>query len=461
MTKTITSLSSLVFSIVLLVSGNTLLMTLLGVRMTLAEIDTQLIGWVLVCYSLGFVLGSLYCPRIVTRVGHIRSFAVFCALMSMVAILHPLHLNLFSWAFLRFMAGVSMAGLLLVVESWFSTRATNDNRGALFATYQVVFYLASAGGQLLLSFASPSGTLLFSVASLLLTFALVPLALTRLEAPSIEQVERLGLRELMGISSLGLIAATLCGVVISAFNNIGPVYGSLINLDFNQIAFFMATTVVAAMFFAWPLGRLSDLFDRRKVLLSLSTVAGLTSLVAAFWGHAQILALFVSAEISIGIAASLYPVAVALVNDRLHSNHIVPASATLLLCFGIGSCIGPILGSSMIAMLGPSGLFIGTSGCLLFLSAYTYWYIQNSKRIPVEAQESFVTTLPASTQVLMELDPRNEEFVEVGTEPEPETEDAPEHSTTNQPTHTDPAPTSEFDATDTQESAGREGHERT
>lgn len=425
MTKTITSLSTLFFCIVLLVAGNTLLMTLLGVRMTLAEIDTKLIGWVLVCYSLGFVLGSIYCPRIVTRVGHIRSFAVFCALMSMVAIAHPLHLNLVSWALLRFMAGVSMAGLMLVVESWLSTRATNENRGTLFASYQVVFYLASAGGQLLLSFAKPSGTLAFSVASLLLSFALVPLALTRMEAPSIEQGERLSVRELMKVSSLGLVAVTLCGVVISAFNNIGPVYGSLINLDFNQIALFMATTVIAAMLFAWPLGRLSDLFDRRVVLLILSLLAGLSSLITAWWGQSQIVVLFISAEISIGIAAALYPVAVALVNDRLHSNQIVAASSTLLLFYGVGNCIGPILGSTLIASFGPSGLFISIGSCLLLLSAYTYWYIQNSRRIPVEAQETFVTATPTSTQVLVELDPRNEEFVEVGapdSEPEPESE---------------------------------------
>lgn len=425
MTKTITSLSTLFFCIVLLVAGNTLLMTLLGVRMTLAEIDTKLIGWVLVCYSLGFVLGSIYCPRIVTRVGHIRSFAVFCALMSMVAIAHPLHLNLVSWALLRFMAGVSMAGLMLVVESWLSTRATNENRGTLFASYQVVFYLASAGGQLLLSFAKPSGTLAFSVASLLLSFALVPLALTRMEAPSIEQGERLSVRELMKVSSLGLVAVTLCGVVISAFNNIGPVYGSLINLDFNQIALFMATTVIAAMLFAWPLGRLSDLFDRRVMLLILSLLAGLSSLITAWWGQSQIVVLFISAEISIGIAAALYPVAVALVNDRLHSNQIVAASSTLLLFYGVGNCIGPILGSTLIASFGPSGLFISIGSCLLLLSAYTYWYIQNSRRIPVEAQETFVTATPTSTQVLVELDPRNEEFVEVGapdSEPEPESE---------------------------------------
>src|SRR5690606_14488348 len=169
---------------------------------------------------------------------------------------------------------------------------------------------------------------------------------------------------------------------------------------------------------AWPLGRLSDLFDRRVVLLILSLLAGLSSLITAWWGQSQIVVLFISAEISIGIAAALYPVAVALVNDRLHSNQIVAASSTLLLFYGVGNCIGPILGSTLIASFGPSGLFISIGSCLLLLSAYTYWYIQNSRRIPIEAQETFVTTMPATTPVLAELDPRNEEFVEISVETE-------------------------------------------
>jgi len=412
MKNTVLSLSALMLSTGLLVSGNTFLMTLLGVRMSLEQVDSGIIGWVLVCYSLGFVVGTLYCPRIIERVGHIRSFAVFCALMAMACLLHPVSVHPLPWAMLRGAVGISMAGLLLIIESWFSTRATNENRGTLFAVYQVLFYLSAAGGQLLVSMGNPGTFMPFSIAALFLIAALVPLALTRLEAPAIEQTVRLSFRELYKISPLGLLAAMVSGVVTSAFNNLAPVYGHQINMNVQEIAIFMSTAVLAAMVFAWPLGRISDLFDRRLVMLILALIAATSSLGTALFGQANLFALFLSAQLFIGIASAIYPIAVAVTNDKLHSHQIVAASAGLLLSYGVGSCIGPILGSSMVSALGPDGLFFATTAVLVILSLYTFWFIQHSKRVPVQIQETFVQTMPISTSILVELDPRNEEFTE-------------------------------------------------
>ncbi len=151
MTRMVTSLSALILSIVLLVSGNAFLMTLLGIRMSIEAVDPATIGWVLVCYSIGFVLGTLYLHRVIGRVGHIRAFAVFAALAAVSALLYPLAVSAIFWAFLRALSGFSIAGVLVVIESWFSSRATNANRGALFAVYQIVFYLSAAGGQLIVN----------------------------------------------------------------------------------------------------------------------------------------------------------------------------------------------------------------------------------------------------------------------------------------------------------------------
>ena len=151
MTRMVASLSALILSIVLLVSGNAFLMTLLGIRLGIEQVAPDIIGWVLVCYSIGFVLGTLYVHRIIGRVGHIRAFAVFAAFAAVASLMYPMALSMGFWAFLRVLSGFSIAGVLVVVESWFSSRATNANRGALFAVYQVVFYLSAAGGQLLVN----------------------------------------------------------------------------------------------------------------------------------------------------------------------------------------------------------------------------------------------------------------------------------------------------------------------
>ncbi|MDX1801519.1 MAG: MFS transporter, partial [Marinobacter sp.] len=191
MTSMVASLSALILSIVLLVSGNAFLMTLLGIRLSMDQVDPATIGWVLVCYSVGFVLGTLYVNRIIGRVGHIRAFAAFAAVTAVAALLYPVLDFPLAWAFLRALSGFTMAGVLVVIESWFSSRASNANRGALFAVYQIVFFVSAAGGQLMMNFGDPSSFTLFTLAAVLLTLALVPLSLTRMEAPVIDTVERM------------------------------------------------------------------------------------------------------------------------------------------------------------------------------------------------------------------------------------------------------------------------------
>src|SRR5690606_15872057 len=174
------ALSTLILSILLLITGNAFLMTLLGVRLSLEGMQPALIGPILACYSLGFVIGTLHADKLIARVGHIRTFSTFAAVASCATLLHPLWINMIWWGLLRFLSGYAMASLLIVLESWFSSRANNSNRGTLFAIYLITFYLATALGQLLLNAGDPGSFKLFSITALLLSLALIPIALTRL-----------------------------------------------------------------------------------------------------------------------------------------------------------------------------------------------------------------------------------------------------------------------------------------
>lgn len=410
MTRTVASLFALILSIMLLVSGNAFLMTLLGIRLSLEAIDPATIGRVLVCYSIGFVAGTLYVNRIIERVGHIRAFAAFAALASVTALLYPMALTMVLWALLRALSGFCMAGVLLVIESWFSSRATNANRGALFAVYQIVFFVSVAGGQLIVNVGDPESFKLFSIAAILLSLALVPLSLTRMPAPAIEVVERMSVFTLLRQSTTGIGGALICGVLLGAFYALGPVYATMIGLDLQQTSLFMAIAIVAAMILAWPLGRICDRHDRRRVMLCVSFIGAVAALAAAFLGVEHPVLLIAAVGAFTGLSAALYPIAVAITNDRLEQHHIVSASATLLLSYGIGSVIGPLAMSELIGIIGPQGLFMGCAGFLILLAAMTAYYIVTTDDIPVEAQEHFVATMPQSSTTLAEMDPRNEDF---------------------------------------------------
>ena len=412
MTRMVVSLSALIMSIVLLVSGNAFLMTLLGIRLSIEQVSPDVIGWVLVCYSIGFVVGTLYVHKIIGRVGHIRAFAVFAAMAAIAALLYPMAVSTLFWAVLRVLSGLSIAGVLVVIESWFSSRATNSNRGAMFAVYQIVFYLSAAGGQLIVNVGEPSSFLPFSLAAILLALALIPLSLTRMEAPVIEQADRMSVFKLARESFSGVAGALISGVLIGGFYALGPVYATLVGLDVARTSTFMASAIVAAMLLAWPLGRVCDRFDRRRVMfwvaLAAASAAGGVAVIGA--GSLALLTLLVG--LFTGLSATLYPIAVAITNDRMESSRIVAASATLLLSYGIGSVIGSIAMAELINQLGPSGLFYGNAGFLLVLAVITSYRISHTEDVPVDEQEHFVPAMPEASPVLAELDPRNEDFQE-------------------------------------------------
>lgn len=410
MTRMVASLSALIMSILLLVSGNAFLTTLLGIRLSIEEVEPSVIGWVLVCYSVGFVLGTLYVHRIIGRVGHIRAFAVFAALAAVTALVYPLSVNMVLWALLRALSGFSIAGVLVVIESWFSSRATNTNRGALFAVYQIVFYISAAGGQLVVNLGDPANFMPFTLAAILLTLALIPLSLTQMEAPVIESADRLSIFTLARESFTGAAGALVCGVLIGSFYALGPVYATMAGLDVPRTSLFMAAAIVAAMVLAWPLGRICDKFDRRRVMFLVSVIAAGTAVVVAITGSANIPLLMLLVAVFTGFSATLYPIAVAITNDRMESHRIVAASATLLLSYGLGSVIGPIVMAELMGRLGPSGLFWGCSGFLLMLAVVTSYRISHTPDVPVADQEHFVAAMPEASPVLAEIDPRNEEF---------------------------------------------------
>ena len=390
MTRMVTSLSALILSIILLVSGNAFLMTLLGIRLSIEAISPDIIGWILVCYSIGFVLGTLYVHRIIGRVGHIRAFAVFSAAAAVTSLLYPMAVSEIFWAVLRVLSGFSIAGVLVVIESWFSSRATNANRGALFAVYQIVFYLSAAGGQLIVNIGDPANFMPFSI----------------------EQVQRISIFTLARESFSGVAGALICGVMIGGFYALGPVYATLVGLDVARTSTFMASAIVAAMILAWPLGRLCDRFDRRRVMFWIALVAASAAGGVGVLGAENAWLLTLLVGVFTGLSAALYPVAVAITNDRMESTRIVAASATLLLSYGVGSVIGPVVMAELINLLGPKGLFFGNAGFLLLLAVITSYRISHTEDVAVADQEHFVPAMPEASPVLAEIDPRNTEFHE-------------------------------------------------
>ncbi len=410
MLQTVFSVSALFLSLVLLTGGSTMLGTLVGLRLELEGYSAARTGLVLAFHAVGFVLGSIYGVRIIRRVGQIRAFAVFGALACAAILTHPMYVHTDLWIVLRLLTGFCIAGLLLIVESWVNGVATAQTRGTLLGIYLVLFYLASSGGQLIIGLGDPAQFHLFSVAAILVALSLVPLSLTRSVAPQLPEATQVPVRTVASEAPLAVIGAFLSGILLSAFNSIGPIYATRIGLDTQQLSLFMSVAVLSAMVFQFPVGRLSDYVPRNRVVLGLAATGTAAAVATALWGEASLWLLFVSAALYVGCAASVYPVSLALAHDQMQHGEIVGTNATLLLGFGVGTIGGPIGASMSIWLIGPSGLFIFAAfvmGALGVIAAYN-WTAQ--KQVPVAKQEQFVAVTPVSTSALMELDPRDETY---------------------------------------------------
>ncbi len=284
MVQVVLSAWALLLGMGMLMLGNGLQGSLLGLRAISEGFGTTVTGLVMTGYFVGFLAGSTLAPRIVMNVGHVRVFSALASLASVAILIHVAAVEPLTWAAMRFMTGFAYAGLYVVAESWLNDRADNETRGQLLSVYMVVMFSGLALGQLLLNAADPGGFFLFLLTSVMISLAMVPIALTAGPAPAFEATEKISIRQLYRLSPLGVMGAAATGMAHGTLFALGAVYGDRIGLSIAEISLLMGITVVGGIVAQWPIGRLSDRFDRRRVLTAVALLAAIFALLAAVLG---------------------------------------------------------------------------------------------------------------------------------------------------------------------------------
>lgn len=407
---------SLLCGVGVLMLGNGALGSLLGLRLAGGDAGPVVVGLVTTAYFGGVTAGSLYGYRVVARVGHIRAFSAFASVLSAASLAHALAADPVLWAVLRLVEGFCMAGLFMCIESWLNDKATNQTRGQVLSLYMVTLYGAMAAGQQLLNL-DDSGPVVFMVVSMLLSLALVPVALTRTTPPTLPDVASFGLVRLYRASPLGVAGVFVSGAVTAAIYGLGPVFATMSGFGVSGTALFMTVLILGGVALQWPLGRLSDLFDRRAVLVGLSTALTVVSVVMVQAGVQagdidRLLALGIAALFG-GISYTLYPVSLAHTNDHVDKADLVSASGGLILANSMGAVLGPLAASAAMAAMGPRGLFAFTAAAAFAATLYGVWRTSVRPPPPAEAQGTF-RPLPQTTPAVAPLDPRPEERLRAG-----------------------------------------------
>ncbi len=378
----------------LLMFGGGLQSTLLGLRATLEGFPPVVTGFIMASYYLGFLGGTSAGPHFVQRVGHIRVFAAFTAIASVTILVQSLFVNPWIWGAMRLVSGLCFAGIYVVAESWLNDRASSANRGRLIGIYMLVLYTGLGVSQFLLVAADPRGHSLFMLVSILITLAMLPMALSAQRAPELRVPEKVRCRDLYRHTPLGVVAVAISGMIGATLFSIGPVYARLRGLDTLGVAAFMGASILASVLTQYPVGRLSDRWDRRTVIAWVCTLATAVAGTIVFFDHLPYALFLALVAIFGGLVLTIYSLGVSHTNDHLKPSQMVAASSSLILVNGTGAAVGPILVGALMQSFGERAYFATLAGLTGTLMVYDLWRKIRSRPVPAAQKGHFIGAHP-------------------------------------------------------------------
>lgn len=348
---------ALMLGMLLLMLGNGLQGTLLGVRGSLENIDTATMGYVMSAYFIGFLGGSRATPYLLRRVGHVRVFAALGSLVSAAFILYAAVVHPFAWLLLRLIVGFCFSGIYVVAESWLNHSTTNETRGQSLSLYLIVQMMGIVLGQLLLNVADPSGYDLFVLITVLVSVSFAPILLSVSPAPVHDTTRAMSIRELIDASPLACFGTLMLGGIFATLFAMAPIYATSRGFSIAEVSYFITAIYLGGLLFQYPIGWLSDHFDRRFLIIGLTAIGALASFTGLLVGDSYAFLVFLALIIG-GMSNPLYSVLLAYANDYLDTDQMPAASGGLLFINGVGAMSGPVIVGYAMSEFGDQWFFI-------------------------------------------------------------------------------------------------------
>ena len=405
---------ALFVSTAFLLAGGGMQVVLLPIRGQLEGFTASQIGYIGAGWAVGFTIGCIIVPHLVRRVGHVRTFSALAAILASVVLLNGLVIEAYTWILLRALAGFCFAGSYMIIESWLNERISDENRGAMFSIYMIISQSSFMAGQYLIVAADPSEETLFMMGAILYCVAVLPTALSKAQSPApLNQVEF----DLLGMfknSPSSFVGALVAGILASSFQSFAPVFGVAEGLSSTSIANMMGAVMFGAVLFQFPLGKLSDLVDRRYVMVALSlagTVVGFMISTISVDGSNPSITFFIAMVLLGGFVFPIYGLVTAYANDHADPEDFVKISSSLLILYGVGNIIGPLVTGPMMQAFGNYALF-QMIGIAHFLLAIHMSYRITKREAPDDEQTMDYQVIPlntlGATAETYALDPRSD-----------------------------------------------------
>ncbi len=394
--------------------------SLLGVRAVKEEFSLAATGFMMSGYFVGYFIGAIYIPKLIARVGHIRIFAAFASVASLVILVHAIFVNPIIWFLLRVLTGISMVSIYTVAESWLNDRASNKNRGSVLSIYMVILYGTMGCGMFFLNFSNPINFEPFLLISIITSGALIPILLTKRKPPTFKKIEPMSLQEVYISSPFGMVSSFFYGTIQSALFALLAVYAAGMNFSIFQISVVTFLLAISGAVSQWPIGKISDMYDRRKVIILVSFAAAFFALCAIFAsGTMYYDGMLGSSKIWFYLfivlfsfcSLPMFSLILAHTNDFIPKEKFVAAGASLQFTFGMGAMGGPFLCSIFMNLTNLNGYFVFLMFFHILIGVYGVY--RSRVRPVVENPDSQFVAMPQSiTPAGIELNPTTEPIEE-------------------------------------------------
>ncbi len=391
----------LLLGMLLLMVGNGLQGTLLGVRGDIEGFSTFWMSVIMSAYFLGFLGGSQMAPDLIRRVGHIRTFAALGSVISAVLILYPAIADPIAWTLLRVVIGFCFSAVYVTAESWLNNSASNETRGQALSLYMIVQMSGLVAAQGLLVLGDPSGYILFVVLSVLVSLSFAPILLSVTPTPAFETTEPMSFLEVFHLSPLGCIGIFVMGAVYAALFGMSAVYGTQSDLSLAEISLFVGAIYVGGLLLQFPIGWISDRMDRRVLIAGVSAI-GTVAAISAIYSSSFYLLLI--AAFAVGAMANpLYALLLAHTNDFLEPDQMAAAGGRLLFINGVGAVTGPLIVGALMGWFGPQGFFLYLAVLMAGLATYAGFRMTRRPSTATEDTISYAPVLASASAVAVEV----------------------------------------------------------
>ena len=396
---------ALLLGMLLLMVGNGLQSSLIGIRGAIEDFSTGSLAIITSAYFAGFLFGSRLAPEMIRRVGHVRVFAALGSFISAIIILYPTLTEEWAWILLRVAFGFCFSGVYVTAESWLNNSATNETRGKALSLYMIVQMVGIVSSQALLNVGDPGGFILFVIPSVLVSLAFAPILLSVTPTPAFETTKGMSLKELYTVSPTGIVGIFLVGMVFGALFGMASVYGTAAGMTVAEISIFVAAIFLGGMFLQYPIGWMSDRIDRR-VLVFAAAVGGVIAGLLGWAFGTNFEVLLISAFIMGGVSNPLYALLIAYTNDYLEAEDMAAASGGLLFVNGTGAISGPILVGWFMSTLGPVGFWAYLVLVMLAMACYVAYRMTQRASLFADEDDydavAYAPVLPTGTGVAVE-----------------------------------------------------------